>query len=77
MSKQSKDNDLQERLQFAIRQLKKHNIEFSLKNEQSGHLHCRKKSDDRLIQFWAGTGRIRGCEAQGIHSLIKLLTECA
>ena len=67
----------QERLQFATEQLKKNDIEFSLKNEQSGHLHCRRKSDDRLIQFWTGTGKIMGYEERGIHNLIKLLTECA
>jgi hypothetical protein len=70
-------NSLQERLQYATRQLKKHNIEFSLKNEQTGHFHCRRKSDDKLIQFWAGTGKIMGCENRGIHNLIDLLTDCA
>lgn len=76
--KQSKtEASPKERLQYAIEQLKKNEIEFSLKNERSGHLHCRKKSDDKLVQFWAGTGKIMGCEAKGIHNLIKLLTECA
>jgi len=69
-------SSLQERLQFAIEQLKKHEIEFSVKSEQSGHLHCRKKSDDTLVQYWAGTGKIMGCETKGVHNLIKLLTEC-
>jgi len=77
MKNQIFDNPLQERLQFAIEQFKKHDIEFSLKNEQAGHLHCRRKSDDKLIQYWAGTGKIMGCEERGIHNLIKLLTECA
>ena len=66
-----------ERLQYAITQLEKHNIEYSLKNEKSGHLHCRRKSDDKLIQFWAGTGKIMEHEERGIHNLITLLTECA
>ena len=63
-----------ERLQFAIEQLKKHDIEFKVKNEPSGHIHCRKKSDDTLVQFWAGTGTIMGNDERGIHNLIKLLT---
>ena len=63
-----------ERLQYATEQLQKNDIEFSLKNEKSGHLHCRRKSDDKLIQFWAGTGKIMGYEEYGIHNLIKLLT---
>ena len=66
-----------ERLQFAVAQLEKHNIEFGIKNEQSGHIHCRRKHDDKLVQFWAGTGRIMGHEELGIHNLIKLLTEGA
>ena len=64
-----------ERLHFAIEQLKKYNIEHSLKNEGSGHLHCRRKSDDKLIQFWAGTGKIMEYEERGIHNLIIILTK--
>jgi predicted transcriptional regulator len=77
MKNSSDGNSTVERLQYAIKQLKKHNIEFSVKNEKSGHLHCRRKSDDKLVQFWAGTGKIMDCENRGIHNLIKLLTECA
>jgi len=63
-----------ERIQFAINQFEKHEIEYSLKNEQTGHFHCRRKSDDKLIQFWAGTGKIFGySNLRGIHSLIRLL----
>ena len=77
MKQSGKENSMAERLQFATAQLEKHDIEFSVKNEQSGHLHCRRKSDDKLIQFWVSTGKIMGCEERGIHNLIKLLTECA
>jgi len=75
MERANKGSSSQERLQFAIEQLKKYDIEFSVKNEQSGHLHCRKKSDDSLIQFWTGTGKIMGHKSFGIHNLIKLLKE--
>jgi uncharacterized protein YaaR (DUF327 family) len=77
MKKSNAKGSVKERLQYATEQLVKHDIEFSLKNEQTGHFHCRKKSDDKLIQFWAGTGTIMGHEESGIHNLIKLLTECA
>lgn len=67
----SKNSD---RIQYAIEQFEKHNIEFTLKNEIIGHFHCRRKSDDKLFQFYAGTGRIMGIEnKRGIHALIKIL----
>ena len=65
-----------ERLQFAIAMLEKHDIEFSIKNEHSGHLHCRRKFDDKLMQFWAGTGKIMESEKRGIHNFIEMLTAC-
>lgn len=62
------------RINYAIEQFKKHNIEYVLKNEQTGHFHCRRKSDDKLFQFYAGTGKIQGIEnKRGIHALIKIL----
>ena len=62
------------RIQFAIEQFKKHDIEFELKNATTGHFHCRRKSDDKLFQFYAGTGKIMGYKnARGIHTLIRML----
>lgn len=62
------------RIQYAIEQFEKHNIEYVLKNEQTGHFHCRRKSDDKLFQFYAGTGKIMGYDKKrGIHALIELL----
>jgi hypothetical protein len=64
------------RIQYAIQQLEKHNIEYVLKNETTGHFHCRRKSDDKLFQFYAGTGKIMGFEnKRGIHTLISLLDD--
>ena len=64
------------RVQYAIEQFQKHDIEYMLKNVQTGHFHCRRKSDDKLFQFWAGTGKIMGQEhKRGIHALIKLLED--
>lgn len=68
-----------ERVEYAIKQLEDHGIEFVLKNAQIGHFHCRRKKDDRLVQFWAGTGKIYdsqshyGDSGRGIHALIKYL----
>lgn len=63
-----------DRIEYAIKQFKMNNIEYTLKNAQCGHFHCRRKSDDELFQFWAGTGKILGHDKlRGIHSLIKLL----
>lgn len=65
-----------ERIRYAIEQFKKYDIEFSLKNETTGHFHCRRKSDDKLFQFYAGTGKIMGFEQKrGIHTLIKMLNQ--
>lgn len=68
--------DNPDRIQYAIEQFEKHNIEYVLKNETTGHFHCRRKSDDKLFQFYAGTGKIMGLEnKRGIHSLIRLLDD--
>lgn len=62
-----------DRIQYAIEQFQRNNIEFTLKNAQTGHFHCRRQSDDKLFQFWAGTGKIMGCDnIRDIHALIKL-----
>ena len=62
------------RIEYAIKQFELHNIEYELKNEQTGHFHCRRKSDDKLFQFYAGTGKIVGVEnCRGIHALIAIM----
>ncbi|MCL2531570.1 MAG: hypothetical protein FWE40_05380 [Oscillospiraceae bacterium] len=62
------------RVQYAIEQLTAAGVEFTIKNESIGHFHCRRKSDDKLFNFWAGTGKIQGYDRErGIHALIKLL----
>ena len=63
-----------DRIAYAIQQFEKYNIWYVLKNVQTGHFHCRRKSDDKLFQFYAGTGKIQGVtNARGIHALIKIL----
>lgn len=68
--------DTPNRVAYAIEQFEKHNIEYVLKNEQTGHFHCYRKSDDKLFQFYAGTGKIQGFDnKRGIHSLIHMLDD--
>ena len=68
--------DIHRRIQYAIDQFEKHGIEYTLKNPQTGHFHCRRKSDDRLFQFYAGTGKIQGePDKRGIHTLVDILTK--
>ena len=63
-----------DRIAYAINQFETHGIEYDLKNEQTGHFHCWRKSDGHLFQFYAGTGKIQGHNrARGIHVLIKIL----
>ena len=65
-----------DRVAYAIKQFEEHNIEYVLKNAQTGHFHCRRQSDDKLFQFYAGTGKIMNePNRRGIHSLIKILTK--
>ena len=65
-----------DRVAYAIEQFKKHGIEYSLKNPQTGHFHCYRKSDGKLFQFYAGTGKIQQNDrARGLNSLIKILTK--
>lgn len=69
-------SEMPDRIAYAKKQFEKNNIEYALKNEQTGHFHCRRKSDDKLFQFYAGTGKIVGVDGvRGIHSIIKLLNE--
>lgn len=63
-----------DRIEYAIKQFEKHDIKYELKNAQIGHFHCYRKSDDKLFQFYAGTGKIQGFNnARGIHALIRML----
>lgn len=63
-----------DRIEYAIKQFEKHDIEYELKNAQTGHFHCYRKSDDKLFQFYAGTGKIQGFNnVRGIHALIRML----
>ncbi len=62
-----------DRIDYAIEQFEKNSIRYELKNEAIGHFHCWRKSDNRLYQFWAGTGKILGYRNRGINLLIREL----
>lgn len=65
-----------ERIEYAIKQFKKHDVEYRLMNATTGHFHCHRKSDDKLFQFYAGTGKIQGEEKKrGIHALVEMLDD--
>lgn len=40
-----------ERVAYAIKQFELNDIEFTLKNEETGHFHCKRKSDDKRSNF--------------------------
>lgn len=63
-----------DRIRYAIEQFEANGIDYELKNETTGHFHCRRKSDGKLLQYYAGTGKIMGYDrVRGIHGLIRLL----
>jgi len=62
-----------DRIDYAIQQFERNGIRYELKNPAIGHFHCWRKSDDKLYQFWAGTGKILGYRNRGIHLLIREL----
>lgn len=65
-----------DRIAYAEQKLMGAGIPYRLKNRQTGHFHCWRKSDGKLFQFYASTGKIQGHNrARGIDALIKILEE--
>lgn len=64
-----------DRILYAKQQFEKNGIEFVLKNEQTGHFHIRSVKNDKLVQFWAGTGTIvidgKARSWRGVHNAVK------
>ena len=64
------------RIEYALKQLENVGLEYKLCNESNGHIQVRRCSDDKLINFWAGTGKIQGYNnVRGIHNLIRICTQ--
>lgn len=62
------------RIENAIRRFEDAGIRYQLKNKETGHFHCWRKSDGKLFQFYASTGKIQGHNrARGIDAMIKIL----
>lgn len=67
-----------DRIEYAMQKFIENGIEYQLKNPATGHFHCWRKSDGKLFQFYAGTGKIQGHDrVRGIHALVSLLTKGA
>lgn len=63
------------RIGYAISRFEENGIKYELKNKETGHFHCWRKSDNKLYEFYAGTGKIKGIDSKrGINSMIKILT---
>ena len=63
-----------ERIKYAVMQFEDNDIRYELMNQQNAHFHCFRKSDGKLFQFWARTGKILGSDKRGIREFIKILT---
>lgn len=61
------------RMEYVIKKFEEYGIKYELKNEEICHFHAWRKSDDKLFEFWAGTGKIKGMEERGIKNLIQIL----
>lgn len=61
------------RVEYAIKQLEKANLEYRVCNASNGHIQVW-GFDGTLYNFWAGTGKIQGFERRGIHTLIHWAT---
>lgn len=69
-------SDTPRRIEYATKLFEENGIEYILKNPQTGHFHCRRKRDDKLFQFYAGTGKILGeTNRRGVHALVAILLE--
>ncbi len=65
--------NLSQRIEYAIKQFESNNIEYQLVNKSNGQFHCWRKSDDKLFQFYASTGKIVGEDLRGVHNLVRIL----
>lgn len=65
------------KLEKIKKELEANNINYVLKNENTGHFHTRRKFDNQLIEFYAFTGKIsivgKIQKARGIKALIQIL----
>lgn len=59
--------------------LKQNDINYTLKNENTGHFHTRRKFDNQLVEYYAYTGKIsiigKIQKARGNKALLEILLE--
>lgn len=62
------------RITYATKILTEHDVEYVIKDETTGHMQVWRKSDDKVFNFWAGTGTIESKHypKRGIHSLVRI-----
>ena len=64
---------MSDRIGYAKRQFQKHGIRFELVNELNGQFKCWRKSDGKMFQFFAGTGKIQGSDFRGIKNAVRIM----
>lgn len=65
---------MRSRIAYATKILVEHDVEFTIKDETAGHMQVWRKSDDKVFNFWAGTGTIesKNYPKKGIHNLVHI-----
>lgn len=65
------------KLEKIKKELEANNIDYTLKNANTGHFHTRRKYDYQLVEFYAYTGKItivgKVQNARGIKALLEIL----
>lgn len=63
-----------ERVLYATKLFEEHGIRYELCDASRGHFHVWRKSDGKLFNFYAGTGKIAGYDrARGVHTLVRMM----
>lgn len=62
---------LKHRIEYALKHIRKHDIEVEHIIWSDGEIAIRSKRTDELICFYAGTGVVRNYDIKGVHNLIQ------
>lgn len=77
IEQQKKKYKGKKKLEKIKQELEKYNINFIVKNHDTGHIHTRRKCDNQLVEFYAWTGKIsivgKIQKARGIKALMQIL----
>ena len=74
MDKASMNKKMASRIAYATKILAEHDVEYVIKDETTGHIQVWRKSDDKVFNFWAGTGTIESNNhpKRGVHNLVRI-----